>query len=539
MARARDIAPWYIQQVRNEWETAERGKTAIIRKHAKILDISYQTLYAALGIGRKRKGEAQIEGIEAAARVVARYKYMAPDHRRQKVTEDARDLAVLNGDLEPRFKDIPPGTFDRWMRKLGLTQKKARKERFQALRPNQLHHIDASGCDGFYIAERLPDGDYLLKLHKGHKDYKNKPVPVDGLRPWYYGYVDDYSGCWTARMVAACGESAIDNIDFLCWAWSQESGMPWFGIPERLMGDKGPMIRHKAIKEFLSRTGITVEKTMPGNKDEHGKIEKVWDVIWSRLVANYFTGDWQHFSITMSEFNRQLGIFIRKWNTTRKHRFEKKHTRLQMWERINLHGGAVLFPPDAIKTVVRGYDRTLDQCGCFTIDGVTYEVKGLHLAKVKIYIGAIDGKMVAMDLSDGNKYEVIDFRPNDLDEFRGNAKTEHQRVREEAAEMKHARPLLYVDEAPAISQGEPKKVIKMQTRTKVREIENPLDVDRYPDIKSAIWEFQQLTGLVRPDEFDNTMRETVAALIEENGLSRRFVAGLAAEVQTEQMRAAL
>ncbi|HEX9080257.1 MAG TPA: hypothetical protein VF795_11760 [Desulfuromonadaceae bacterium] len=537
MARARDIDPAAIALIKGEWEAAPYGqKGRVIKKAARLFQTSYQTLYAALGIGQKRKGEAQIEGIEEAARTVARYKFMAPEHRRQKVTEDARDQAIANGDLEERFRDVPPGTFDRWLRKLGLVQKKARKERFQALRPNQLHHIDASASDAFYIAAQLPDGDYLLKLHKGHKDYKNKPLFDSGngkLQPWLYGYTDDYSGCWTARYVAAVAENALDNIDFLCWGWSPESGMPWFGLPERLMGDKGPMIRSKAIREFLGRTGIKVEKTMPGNKDEHGKIEKIWDVIWSRFEATFFTGDWQSFTITLSELNRQLGIFARRWNSKRKHRYEKKYTRLQMWERINLCGGAVLFLADAIKTVVRAWDREVDQCGCFTIDGETFEVKGLHLAKARIYKGAMDGKMVAMDLRDGSKYEVVAFRPNALDEFRGNAKTEHQRVREEAAELTGARPLLFVAEAPAAVQEGPRRVVKMRTRTSVREIDNPLNLDTYPSLAAAVWDFQQLAFLTRKDDFPAELREEVSALIAANGLSRRFVAGLAAEVLTE------
>lgn len=538
MATCRDIEPCVLQMLREDWERAPHGqKGNVVKGWAKRTGLGYQALYKTLPCQRpqKRKSERKIEGIETAARIVAQYKYMAPDQRRQKVTEDAIALAVKNGDIEARFLDVSIGTFNRVIRELGLVPKKARKSHFQADRPNQLHHIDASSCDGFYIAAKLPDGDYLLKLYKGnYGDYKNKPTPV-GLRPWYYGYVDDYSGCWTARMVAALGESAGDNIDFLCWAWSQESGMPWFGTPERLMGDKGPMIRDKSIREFLQRAAdIVPEKGMPGNSAAHGKIEKVWDITWSRVTAPYFTGDWQNFSITMSEFNRRYQIFQREWSSKRKHRFEKKVTRQQMWERINLHGGAVVFPEGALKTVVRCYTRNVDQCGCVSIDGIMYEIKGLHSAKVKLYRGRFDDKLVAMDLADGRKYEVEDFRPNSLDEFTAAPKTEHQKVRDEARELHGAQNLLHlVDSALEVGQQGPRKVIKMQTRVKTRVVENPLNVNNYHTIDEALREFQGLCGFFLGGE----MRAEVAALIIENGLTKRFVAELAGEIQAEQMQA--
>ena len=528
MSACRDITPDVLSTIRDEWERAGRGhKKGVVQRWADHIGVTVPAIYKALPSNQQQKATRRIEGIEAATRIVAQFKFSAPDHRRQKVTEDAVRLAVMNGAIDKIFLDVPASSFDRIMRQLNLSPKKPRKERFQALRPNQLHHIDGSTSDGFYIAERLPDGDYLLKLHKGHKDYKNKPVPVNGLRPWYYGYVDDYSGCWTARIVAACGESALDNIQFLCWAWSEETGLPWCGIPERLMGDKGPMIRSAAVKEFLDRTGVTVEKTMPGNKDAHGKIEKIWDVIWQRFEATYFIGDWQKFTITLSELNRQLLVFAKRWSSTSRHRYEKQYTRLQMWERINLHGGAVLFPTDAIKTVVRSYERTLDQCGCCTIDGVTFEVKGLHSAKVRIIRGALDNRMVAQDLQSGNKYEVVDFRPNDLDEFRGNAKTEHEKVREQAVNRKDAQNFLHMeDDAPIQSRQGAATVHKMPIRKATRTIADPLEINKYGSLNEALSAFQGLSGcFLNPED-----RKSVGKLIVENELSKRYVSELATDV---------
>lgn len=557
VAAARDIEPYMLDLVRGDWERAPYGgKTVVVTRWSKLLGIDYSTLYRALPTDRERKGERLIAGIDAAAVIVAEFKFMAPEHRRCKVTEDAIQQAIDNGKIDARFGDVPVATFDRVIRELGLAPKKDRKVRFQALRPNQLHHIDASGSDAFYITAILPNGDYLLKLHKGHRHYKNKPL-LDGLGPWLYGVVDDYSGCWTVRYCAARGESSFDNIDFLCWAWSPDCGMDWYGCPERLMGDKGPMIRDNSIREFLKRCGVTIEKTMPGNKDEHGKIEKVWDIIWKRFEATFFTGDWKNFSITMSELNRSLAIFQRAWHRTRKHRFEKKFNRLQMWERINLNGGAALFSTDAIKTIVRAWTRKIDQCGCCTIDGATYEVKGLHLAKVRIYRGRVDDRLVAMDLKDGRKYEVVEFQPQELDDFKGQPKTEHRKIREAAQALTDVQNLLYLqepaagkvtamiatgqglgatDNLPVSGRASRSKVLKIPVKTSIRDIENPLDLAHYPTIEAALDDFQHITGSYL---LDLEVREGIMAEIREHRLSRRFVASLAMEYESWRMAAAM
>lgn len=53
--------------------------------------------------------------------------------------------------------------------------------------------------------------------------------------------------------------------------------------------------------------------------------------------------------------------------------------------------------------------------------------------------------------------------------------------------------------------------------------------EQYPNIQAALRDFQALVGFV----VDSTDKAKVVALIEENGLSRRFVADLAKEVFVE------
>ena len=534
MAAARDIDPNTVLAIIKDWENSPHGsKSSLVAFWANLLGVSKNTIYRILPTDRERKkGDRKISGLEEAVRIVAMLKYSAPEHRGIIPTRDAKENAILNCLIGPEFWEVPVGTFDRVMRELGINPRRRRVERFQAERPNELHHVDASTSDCFYIAERLEDGDYLLRLHKGHRDYKNKPIPVDSLRPWYYGVVDDHSGVFCGRMVAATGETAADNIDFMCWAWET------IGLPEKIKGDHGPMMKSPAVKDFFDRLGVDIDPSIPGEKEAHGKIEVSWAKIWKSFEKSYFmVSDWKSFTITMSELMRRFGHWVERYNSNR-HRYEKKITKKQAWERISLYGGVVVIPENALKTIVRRWPRDVNQAGCFSIDSEIYEVKGLHDAKVWVIQGVFDGKMMVIDKADGKKYEVDDFRPNKLGEFHGNKETGYQQTRKAAAQMEGVEMLLYTDQhMDKITKKQPKNVTKMPTRVKeIRQIENPLEnpLNRktYRSMSEAIGDFMDLTGILVNGENYKRMAE----LITENGMLRRYVQDLASEALFEQVQ---
>jgi hypothetical protein len=220
----------------------------------------------------------------------------------------------------------------------------------------------------------------------------------------------------------------------------------------------------------------------------------------------------------------------------RKHRFERAISRRQAWERISRHGGVVILPDDALETIAKSnIERTVTQEGVFWLDNVPYEVKGLHDAKVKVIIGVYDKKMVVQNLADGERYEVEAFTPNKLGEFKGNAETGQQQIRKEAVLLEGINTPLYSTAGrQALAVAAPasaRNVIKMPTRVKeTLQLQNPLNIDSFPDTQTAIKEFQALCGFI----LDQDEREAVTGMITENGLSRRFVASLAAEVEHER-----
>lgn len=543
------IEPHIASQIVTAWQNAPRNhKTSVVENWAIICGVSNHTIYRVLPTHRQRKkGERKSADRESVSRIIAGIKNSPPDHRGVISTADAMKIALIHNKIPPGYADVHHSSIDRVIRDLGLNAKRRRVERFQAEYPNEMHHVDASSSNCFYISKALPGGDFLLRLHRGNKDYKNKPIPVDGLRPWIYGMTDDNSGCHCCRYVAAKGENATHNMEFLAWAWWEQPDKCFWGVPAhpsadkrgKIKGDHGPMMESPAAKDFFERCGVEIDPSAVLNKETHGKIERPWRTLWQKFELPFFAmSDWKHFEITMSELNSQLINYSIDYNEM-PHRFERKLSRRQVWERISLHGGVVILPNDALETIAKSdITRTVTQEGIVWLDNIAYEVKGLHDAKVKVIIGVYDKKMVVEDLKDGRKYEVEGFVPNKLGEYNTNPETGQQLMRKEAEKLEGITIPLYSAEGRAalaapVSDA-PRKVLKMPTRVKeTLQLVNPLNLDSYHTVDEALKEFQGLCGFF----LGKDLRGEVAALITDNGLSKRFVAELAGEIQAEQMQA--
>jgi len=518
-------------QIRSEWLAAQNGaRSGIIARWAQKVGCSYQSLYRTLDIGRKRCGERKICGIEDAAALVAQIKKRPPKDAGEIATDQAVELAIANGIIPEEMADVSIGTWNRIMREDGLSKKSRRVQRFQAEYPNQLHHVDASTSAFFYIHRQEGD-EYILRMHGGSAlGYKNKPVPIR-LRPWVYGLTDDYSGYHLARYVAAAGESLADNLQFLSWGWSFNDDKPFFGIPDRIKADQGPLMKGDASREWLDRLGVELDGSTPYEKEAHGKIERPWRTLWGRFERVFFAeADWRKFEITMSELQRRFRIYQNTYYNMLPHRYEPGITRLDAWRRINtLRGGAVAMPENAIATAARRHIRTVSMDGCISLDGTIYEVKGLHDAKVRVYEGIFEDRLVVEDIATGEKYETRKFAPAKLDDYRREKDTPHQKA-VKAAEDLVMRNTLYGGVGSEEREAGNKKVTRLPTRIRERrEISNPLGVDSYGSIEAAMREFLNIC----PVRLTAEDRASVRELIVENGLNRAFVRELALEVQAE------
>ncbi len=519
-----------VAEIRNEWKQAPRGqKGGVVSKWAAVAGCAEKTLYKHLNTGRKRRsGDRRIEDIEHYTRIVHQVKKCVPGDNGEISTDQALDRAIDDG-LVPDSLRGKVSTINRVGRDLGMHLRQRRIQRFQADLPNQLHHMDASSSKFFYIHRELGDGDYMLRLHAGTKGYKNKPVPIR-LRPWLYGLTDDHSGVFMARYYAAYGESALDNLVFLEWAWRQKETCEFFGIPDAIKADQGPLVKSDFSKDFLEeRLKIDIDGSEPGVKEPHGKIERPWRTVWQRFEKPFFVcKDWQKFEISLSELNRRFMIFLDECNN-RPHRYEKDITRVQAWKRIAHHGGAVAMPEHALGTVVNRIERTVGSDGCFSIDNIIYEVKGLHAARVWVYQGIFKNRMVVQDQRTGEKYEAFEFRPNSVGQYTKHPETPHQQAKAASKDLELSMEnTLYKEKK---SSG---NVVSMPTPVReTAKLPDHLDTDTYPSMAVAMQDFMSLSGVVL---LEKENREAIQALISENGLSRKFVTNLAYEVQEENNR---
>lgn len=519
----------YLDEAKLEILNASYGeRSQKANSWAQRLGISYQHLYRLIKSQdekRKRTDKPKCPEYLDYAHTVFQIKKRPPEEAGEISTEDALAIAVKSGLLPIEASAAPVSTLNAIARKEGWTKKQRRISRFQADKPNEMHHFDASTSQYFYIADKLPGGDYLLKMHRPAKHYKNKPIPVDRLRPWIYGLVDDHSGRLISRYVAAKGEEAGDSMDFLCLAWSQ------IGLPEKLFADQGMLKKSLASRDWLNRLGIEVPEAMPYAKESHGKIERTWRTAWLKFEKLFFAvNEWKKFKITLSELNRQHEIYIEEKYNLMKHRFERNITRMQAWNRINLNGGLVKMPENVLRTVANETKRTVTAEGIVWLDNVAYEVLGLHSAKVKIIRGVFEDRIVAQDIATGIKYDMREFKPLALGEYKAHPATPHQQlIKDDQLNVSHD-ALLYAEKKTA-----PEKILAMPIKTKEeREVNDPFDITVFASINEAMKEFSEIVGFVPADQ-----REVIEQTIQENGLSKNFVLDLALEIRSaiEQKKA--
>ncbi len=526
--------PALIEQARREITSAPYGhRTAKAAQWAILFNITPQTIYGIIRDNtrkRKRKGNKKHPEYYDWALNIFTIKKMPPEEAGEISTEDARGLAVKKGINPVESLNVHVNTYNAIGRKNGWNKTNKRRNRTQAERPNECHHFDASTSQILFIARRdaRDNSELILKIHRPAKHYKNKPVPVDRLRPWIYGLTDDHSGYHICRYIPALGENSGDSMEFLCWVWAQ------IGLPAELACDQGMLKKAFASRDWIDRLGVALPDSMPYAKEAHGKIERPWRTLWKKFELLYFADrpDYEKFEISMSELNQELSNYTADKYNQLPHRFERDITRQQAWNKINLHGGIVRIPENALSTVARREKRKIDVTGKLEYPGGPYEVVGLHDAWVWVWEGVFEDKLVVQDQVTGVKYEVKDFKPLVRGEFRAHPETPHEKLVKAAAELP-AGGRLYSEKKET-----PEKVVSMPIRTKEeRKIDDPFDVDHYADTAAAWVGFCEITGPVMMEAGE---RRDVEKLFAEHDLSKDFIRNFALEYRAwvEQRRRA-
>jgi hypothetical protein len=416
--------------IREYKATPHRAKWALLAARLPLLGISASTFHRWKNKwGHRdydRKARADKGNRENPERVlwtkqIMRLKYSKIKGVRALTTADAVSLAVQWGRVPPEALAVPEGTYNRLAREQGLTKAPRRGQRFEAPYFNYLHQVDASGSEYFY-PDRIVNGEWIMKIRP--RPQKNKPSHEGRRRLWYWGLADDYSGCRIARTVVAPGESALDGIEFLKFAWSNDPAhAPIHGAPFILYMDNGVLARHHAMQRFAEGALITIRTHEPDRAQATGKVETGWKDIWRRFEAQFLRlPDWQTREITLTELNSQLARFIRSTNQ-RKHR-HLAGSKEQAWlDSARERGGLLAFDPGAWDHIFRDYRRTLDDYGCFDLHGRAYQVQEIHSCQVLVFKGVTTETMVVEDRRDGKRYYAQPYQAPVAGDFRASAHT--------------------------------------------------------------------------------------------------------------------
>jgi len=278
------------------------------------------------------------------------------------------------------------------------------------------------------------------------------------------------------------------------------------------------MNRDKSITDLFERMNIKYDESNPENKESHGKIERPFRTIWQRFEKPYFANsNWNKLEITLTDLNQDFQTFLKDDYNQMKHRQHNHLTRHQAWKSIQKRGGKIPMPHDAIATTAKRLERTVDSSGVFSLDNAQYEVKGLHDAKVWVFLGVFEkDKIIVMDKQDGKKYNVIPYEPNPVGKYTGHKQTIHQKTKNiaENLDIKH-------NLHKPTNKG---NIVEFPTREKTPpEITNPLETDTYETIDQAMLAFVQICGF----KLDQDIFNQVKILIQQNNLNKRFVKDLA------------
>lgn len=140
--------------------------------------------------------------------------------------------------------------------------------RMRSLHPNHVHQVDPSLCVLYYIKgqQAMMDAD---KFYKNKLDNYAKVK----LKVWRYVLYDHTSGLLVVRYFETAGENQATLFEFLMWAWGQQQGREFHGVPKILVWDKGSANTAPAIKALLAALEVTPIEHAPGAARVKGGVE--------------------------------------------------------------------------------------------------------------------------------------------------------------------------------------------------------------------------------------------------------------------------
>lgn len=175
-------------------------------------------------------------------------------------------------------------TIARQLRSRGLdvrTQSRAASHvQMRSLHPNHVHQVDASLCLVYYLngEQHMIRDDQL---------YKNKLAALARMKFKCYRWVltDHTSSVIIPWYTEATGEDQFSLAEFLIFAWGQQEGRPFHGVPEILIWDKGAANQAHATKALLRALEVQEIPHAVGNSRAKGQVECAQNIVETQFES--------------------------------------------------------------------------------------------------------------------------------------------------------------------------------------------------------------------------------------------------------------
>ncbi len=268
----------YLRALAARLDAAERGSaTDLVRQAAEFLHWSPQTVYRQLGravgwsSGRRARWDKGTTSVapEVLVTLGAAQREAIRDNGKQTLfTTTARGVLEAHG---VHF-GVSNQQINRLMRDRRLNVAAHRRATpVQALRaphPNHTHEVDPSLCLVYYLKGR----QYIVR---DSEFYKNKLDALAKVKFKVYRYVlyDRASGIVVPWYTEAAGEDQHNLFEFLMYAWGEQPGRLFRGVPRFLLWDKGSANKAAAICNLLGHLEVKALDHAPGNARAKGGVE--------------------------------------------------------------------------------------------------------------------------------------------------------------------------------------------------------------------------------------------------------------------------
>ncbi|MFT4190871.1 MAG: integrase [Comamonas sp.] len=280
----------YVRDLARRLDGARHGQAgALVDAAAAFLGMSRQTVYrhlkecAGWASGRKcraDKGSTSVDA-EALTKLAAAQREAVRDNGKQTLftttgrgilEQNGTRLGVSNSQLNRLMRD----------RKLGVAAQRVADpvQQLRALHPNHVHEVDPSLCLVYYLKDRqhiMRDRDF----------YKNKLENYAKVKFKVFRYVlyDRASGAIVPWYVEAAGEDQHNLFDFLMYAWGQQPGRLFHGVPKVMLWDKGSANQSGAIKNLLEALGVQALDHQAGNARAKGGVEGANNIVETQFES--------------------------------------------------------------------------------------------------------------------------------------------------------------------------------------------------------------------------------------------------------------